>query len=195
MSLRHAILGVLEFAPLHGYALKCVLEEGISAVWPVNLAAIYPCLHKLEEDGLVQHEMHSGLTGRPDRKVFSITSAGRSEMAHWRKLPPERGDIQIKSPLLLKLLFSKPENLPEVREWLDDTLEETTRNRDRLRAALTADSGSAPFFIRFLRETGLQHVELEIERMTKLRGEVSAMIETKQTAVELGIELSPTSVS
>ena len=42
MSLRHAILGVLEYQPLHGYALKCVLEQGISYFWPVNLAAIYP---------------------------------------------------------------------------------------------------------------------------------------------------------
>ncbi len=47
MSLRHAILGVLEFQPLHGYALKCVLNQGISNLWPVNLAAIYPCLRRI----------------------------------------------------------------------------------------------------------------------------------------------------
>ena len=38
MSLRHAILGIVEWQPMHGYQIKQVLEEGISAFWPVKLA-------------------------------------------------------------------------------------------------------------------------------------------------------------
>lgn len=175
MSLRHAILGVLEFKPLHGYALKCVLEEGISHVWPVNLAAIYPSLHKLEEEGLVTHETEATQSGRPDRKVYSVTEAGSAELSRWRRLPPDTSEYQVKNPLLLKLLFAKRENLPAVRTWLDDALAQHEVTRGKARAALE-EADSLPFFVRFLRETGLEHLELQIERLSTLRDQVDAML-------------------
>ena len=48
MSLRHAILGIVEYEPMHGYQIRQVLGEGMASFWPVNLAAIYPALRKLE---------------------------------------------------------------------------------------------------------------------------------------------------
>lgn len=191
MSLRHAILGVLEFQPLHGYALKCVLEEGIAHVWPVNLAAIYPSLHKLEEEGLVRHATEAGAPGRPDRKVYSVTEAGRDEMARWRRLPPDRSEHQMRNPLLLKLLFAKHENLPEVLTWLDDALERGAEQRARMRRILE-DADSQPFFVRFLRETGMAHLELHLERLGSLRRQVDARLAgspSSQPGEELGIDL------
>jgi DNA-binding PadR family transcriptional regulator len=193
LSLRHAILGVLEFQPLHGYALKCVLEEGISHVWPVNLAAIYPSLRKLEEEGLVTHETESTQSGRPDRKVYSVTEAGRTELSRWRRLPPDTSEYQMKNPLLLKLLFAKRENLPEVRSWLDDALAKSEITRKHARESL-ADADSLPFFVRFLRESGLEHLELQIDRLSRLREQVDAMltrdVDREATGeLELGIEV------
>ncbi|MGH0036214.1 MAG: PadR family transcriptional regulator [Myxococcota bacterium] len=191
MSLRHAILGVLEFRPLHGYALKCVMEEGIAHVWPVNLAAIYPSLHRLEEEGLVTHETEVTPSGRPDRKVYSVTEAGRAELDRWRLLPPDPRTAQAKNPLLLKLLFSKRENLPQVRSWLDGALADAEITRKKALESLE-NADSLPFFVRFLRETGLAHLELQIERLSTLRGQVDAMLTRSADRVadrELGMEV------
>jgi DNA-binding PadR family transcriptional regulator len=133
MSLRHAILGVLEFRPLHGYALKSVMEKGIAYVWPVNLPAIYPCLRRLEEEGLVTHHTEATLPGRPDRKVFSVTPLGREELAEWRRLPPEKGLPTAKNPLFLKLLFAKRENVQDIRVWANEALDEALQEAARLR--------------------------------------------------------------
>ncbi len=165
MSLRHAILGVLEFQPLHGYALKCVLEEGISQVWPVNLAAIDPSLRELEQEGLLTHGTEATRSGRPDRKVYSISDRGRAEMAHWRRLAPDSGEYQMKNPLMLKLLFAKRENLPEVRQWVEDALADCAVVRRAVEASL-ADADSLPFFVRFLRETGRDHLDVQIRQFT-----------------------------
>jgi len=195
LSLRHAILGVLEFHPLHGYALKCVLEQGISQVWPVNLAAIYPCLRRLESEGLVSHERQTTPEGRPDRKVYSISEAGREEMARWRRLPPDVGEFQIKNPLLLKLLFAKRENLPQVRSWLDEALEDAAEQRERAVASLR-NPERIPFFVRFLRETGLEHLDLNMARLSELRSRVDDLLRTGGGADDalrdqpLGMELS-----
>ena len=191
MSLRHAILGVLEFHPLHGYALKSVMEKGIAYVWPVNLPAIYPCLRRLEEEGLVAHHRQATQPGRPDRKVFSVTPRGREELAEWRRLPPEKGIPAAKNPLFLKLLFAKRENLRDLRVWVDEALDEALQQAAGLRKEL-AEADSLPFFVRFLRESGLAHLELHVERLGELLEKVDRLLARggeRDLRQELGLEV------
>lgn len=171
MSLRHAILGILEFSPAHGYQLRRVLAEGISLFWPVKLAAIYPCLRRLEEEGLVAHRTETTDPGRPDRKVYEITDSGRDELARWRRLPPE-GEAQQRAPLYLKLLFAKPENLDDTVHWIAKDLERLRGQADRLRTELANPRVFSTFFLQFMRESGLAHLELQIEMLEDLRQRV-----------------------
>jgi DNA-binding PadR family transcriptional regulator len=169
MSLRHAILGILAYRELHGYELKRVLEEGISTFWPVNLAAIYPCLRKLEDEGLVAYTRQAGVEGRPDRKVYTVTEPGREELARWRRLPPDEAS-SVRNPLYLKLLFATEEDFPEAIGWIGKRLERSRAALDELRAELAKPRGDFDtFFVRFLRESGAAHLELEIERLEELR--------------------------
>jgi len=176
MSLRHAILGIVEFAPMHGYQIKGVLEEGISAFWPVKLAAIYPSLHRLEEEGLVTHCTQVTGDGRPSRKVYEITDSGREELARWRHLPPEDGD-RTRVPLYLKLFFAKAENLPDALEWIDKALELARGRAEGLRGELENPKAFSTFFVRFMRESGLAHTELQIELLQELRARVAQKVE------------------
>lgn len=176
MSLSHAILGVLEHQPLHGYALKCVLEEGISYFWPVNLAAIYPSLRRLEADGLLTHEREATSSGRPDRKVYSVTDAGREELARWRRVPPDLELPRSKNPLFLKLLFARRENLPDVRDWVHKAIDEGQRQAGALRSVIEGADPSTPYFVEFLRDSGMAHLELNIDRLTELLVQVKRMI-------------------
>jgi DNA-binding PadR family transcriptional regulator len=177
MSLGHAILGILEFQPMHGYELKRVLAEGISLFWPVNLPAIYPSLRRLEEEGLVAHRKVASAEGRPDRKVFEITGRGREELARWRPLPPE-GLPQTKFPLFLKLLFAKPENLPDALQWIDKDLEFARGLLGEIRAVLADPTAFSTFFVKFMRESGAAHLELQIELLTELRERVRNILES-----------------
>ncbi len=183
MSLRHAILGLVEYKPTHGYELKRVLDEGISSFWPVNLAAIYPNLHRLEEEGLLTHRMEASLEGRPDRKVYEITEAGSEELAAWRRLPPE-SDGNTRVPLFLKLLFAKPENMRDALDWIDKAIEQNRGNADRLRSELHDPKAFDSFFVRFMRESGLAHTELQVELLQELRAGVAERIEAKESHQE-----------
>ncbi len=175
MSLQHAILGILELQPMHGYELRRVLAEGISTFWPVNLPAIYPSLRRLEEQGHVAHRTQPTTQGRPDRKVYSITESGRAELARWRRLAPE-GEAHIRSPLYLKLFFAKPENLPDATEWIGKALEEGRAITDQLRADLQNPKAFSTFFVRFMRESALAHFELQMELLEGLRERIRAQL-------------------
>lgn len=168
MSLRHAILGILDYRPLHGYELKRVLENGISSFWPVNLGAIYPNLHALETEGLVAHHTESTAEGRPDRKVYTITESGREELARWRRLPPE-GHTRTRSPLYLKLLFARRENLRDGLEWIDAEIQHAQAAAAYLKAQLADPQAFSTFFVQFLRESGVAHLNLHAELLQELR--------------------------
>jgi DNA-binding PadR family transcriptional regulator len=175
MSLRHAILGILDFRPMHGYALKRVLEEGIATFWPVNLAAIYPSLRKLEDGGLVTHRTEPTQEGRPDRKVYEVTEAGRAELARWRNLPPD-SDATFRNPLYLKLLFAQREDLPAARDWVSKAIERTSALANALRADLANPNTISTFFVRFMRESGIAHAELQAELLADLRDRLDGLL-------------------
>lgn len=183
MSLRHAILGIIEYKPSHGYELKRVLDEGISSFWPVNLAAIYPSLRRLEDEGLLTHKLEASHEGRPNRKVYEITDAGRGELAAWRHLPPEaEGSPRV--PLFLKLLFAKSENLRDSLDWIDKSIERARGSADGLRSALHDPKAFDSFFVRFMRESGLAHAELQVELLQELRARVAFQVEAQESNEE-----------
>jgi len=176
MSLRHAILGIVEFQPIHGYELRRVLQEGMSAFWPVNLAGIYPSLAKLEEDGLVTHRVEESEAGRPSRKVFEITPAGREEMSRWRHLPPE-GQESFKSPLFLKLLFTRQENQRDSVDWINKEIEDGRARVERMRSQMEKPDLDT-VFTNFMRKLGLANTETKIELLEELRDKVLTEIES-----------------
>ncbi len=89
MSLRHAILGALEIMPLTGYELKTqAFDTTIAYFWPVTQQQIYRELEKILELGWVNDELviqHD----KPNRRVYTITEAGKAELAEWLRAPQE----------------------------------------------------------------------------------------------------------
>ncbi|GAA2513353.1 PadR family transcriptional regulator [Streptomyces gobitricini] len=77
--LRLYLLKLLDEAPRHGYEVIRLLEERFQGLYAPSAGTVYPRLAKLEAEGLVTHATEGG------RKVYSITDAGRAELA-------DRGD-------------------------------------------------------------------------------------------------------
>lgn len=73
-----SVLKVLEAGPTYGYAIATALEE--AGLGSIKGGTLYPLLTRFESADLVTTEWKAG-DGGPGRKYFSLTDAGRSELA------------------------------------------------------------------------------------------------------------------
>jgi DNA-binding PadR family transcriptional regulator len=72
--LRLYLLKLLDEAPRHGYDVIRLLQDRFLGVYSPSPGTIYPRLARLEEEGLVTHDVIDG------KKVYRITDAGRDEL-------------------------------------------------------------------------------------------------------------------
>ena len=96
MSVRHALLALLNEGPKYGLQLRQEFESRTGEVWPLNVGQVYTTLQRLERDGLVESEGSGG-----PQNVFTITSSGADELAAWLRtpaevMPPPRDELVIK---------------------------------------------------------------------------------------------------
>ena len=82
------ILEALEREPTHGYRITQQIKERSKGVLDFKEGTLYPALHKLENEGLV--ESFEGVEkGRP-RRYYRLTESGRKvlakDRAEWRQL-------------------------------------------------------------------------------------------------------------
>lgn len=73
------VLAVLNDGALHGYGIAREIERRSDNVLRFKEGTLYPALHALEREGLVESEWQSEANGR-DRKVYRITPAGIAEL-------------------------------------------------------------------------------------------------------------------
>jgi DNA-binding PadR family transcriptional regulator len=73
-GLRLYLLKLLDEEPRHGYDVIRLLQDRFMGVYSPSPGTIYPRLARLEEEGLVTHEVIDG------KKVYKITDAGRAEL-------------------------------------------------------------------------------------------------------------------
>ncbi|MFT4298196.1 MAG: PadR family transcriptional regulator [Aeromicrobium sp.] len=99
MALEHAILVSLAERSASGYDLARRFDASIGNFWKASHQQIYKVLARMEADELVTSEAVAQ-EGRPDKKVYAITAAGRSELAAFTATPtgPEvlRSDFAVK---------------------------------------------------------------------------------------------------
>ena len=104
MSLKYTLLGFLSYGPLTGYDLKKHMDNSTQFFWYAGLSQIYPTLKKLAEEGLVEATVIPQ-EGKPDKKIYLITEAGRAMLMDWLVEPIDKLS-PTKDPALLKLFFS-----------------------------------------------------------------------------------------
>lgn len=100
MSVRQALLALLEEGPMYGYQLRSEFERRTGATWPLNVGQVYTTLTRLERDGLITE---TGADGE-GHVVYEVTDAGRDEVATWFTTPvgrstPPRDELAIKLAL------------------------------------------------------------------------------------------------
>jgi PadR family transcriptional regulator PadR len=82
------ILEALQHEPSHGYRIAQRIKERSREVLDFKEGTLYPALHKLENEGLV--ESYEGIEKGRSRRYYRITEAGRGTLAkdraEWREL-------------------------------------------------------------------------------------------------------------
>lgn len=99
MALEHAIMVSLAERPGTGYELGRQFERSIGHFWSATHQQIYRTLKKLLADGLVSFEPVAQ-EGRPDKKVYTLSDAGRAALRDWVATPTPishlRDDLGVK---------------------------------------------------------------------------------------------------
>ncbi|OKI50441.1 PadR family transcriptional regulator [Micromonospora sp. CB01531] len=90
MAIQHAVLALLARGPSYGYELKSAFEAAVGPQWgPLNIGHLYQILDRLSRDELVVAERQPQPV-KPDRVVYEITPAGRTELHRWLAEPSPR---------------------------------------------------------------------------------------------------------
>ncbi|MGW0037223.1 PadR family transcriptional regulator [Gordonia sp. NPDC003376] len=111
MALEHAIMVSLSERPGTGYELGRQFDRSIGHFWSATHQQIYRTLRKLHADGLVSYEPVVQ-EGRPDKKVYTLSDAGREALREWVATPTP---IQkLRDDLGLKIRAAQIADLPEV---------------------------------------------------------------------------------
>jgi DNA-binding PadR family transcriptional regulator len=113
---RHAVLALLADRPAHGYEIKRGLEERFgSVVAPLNAGQVYTTLQRLQRDELVADDAVAQ-TGRPDKRVYRLTDAGRNTLEEWLGVPS--APTRLRDDFFMKLVFAQSLGLADPAELI-----------------------------------------------------------------------------
>ncbi len=83
------ILTIVALEPMHGWAIAHRIRQMSNDALQVGQSALYPALHKLEQQGWIKAEWKVSETNRR-AKYYALTRAGRKELAkqagQWERL-------------------------------------------------------------------------------------------------------------
>ena len=83
------ILKTLALEPMHGWGIAQRIRQVSREVLQVNQGALYPALHRLEQNGWIKAKWGESDNNRR-AKFYSLTAAGRKylerEEANWQRL-------------------------------------------------------------------------------------------------------------
>ena len=83
------ILKTIALGPLHGWGIALRIRQVSKEVLQVNQGALYPALHRLEQNGWIKAKWGESDNHRR-AKFYALTMAGRKylqqEQANWQRL-------------------------------------------------------------------------------------------------------------
>jgi DNA-binding PadR family transcriptional regulator len=120
VSLPHAILGFLDYRPMTGYDLKKFFDQSVAHFWSTTQSHIYKALDQLEKDRLIESQVIPQV-GKPNRKQYQITEAGRKELRRWVSTPLS---VEAKREAwLIQVFFAHRLTNQEITSLFEDRIE------------------------------------------------------------------------
>ncbi len=139
MSVKQALLALLEEGPMYGYQLRSEFEQRTGSTWPLNVGQVYTTLSRLERDRLVE----GAASDEEGHVIYQITALGRAEVRTWFTTPvartqPPRDELAIKLALAVTVAgVDVGQVIQQQRSATMTALQDYTRLKRR-------DAGRAP---------------------------------------------------
>ena len=132
MKIQTIILGFLMKKSMTGYELKNAFSVSFSFISGISFGSIYPALKKMDQQGLISMQLEIQ-ENAPNKKIYSITEAGKRELHSLLKAPlqPER----IKNSFLSRLFFFSYLDAEDRGEISDRYLKNILEEQQKLEAA------------------------------------------------------------
>ncbi|MFI2435823.1 PadR family transcriptional regulator [Streptomyces sp. NPDC018693] len=144
MSLKYAVLAALLEGEASGYELSKVFDVSLANFWPATPQQLYRELERLAREGLIEARMVEQ-ERRPNKRMFSLTEAGREDLRAFAAAPPRR-PTAIRDELMIKIQAGDgvdPDTtralIEERMTWARGKLARYQRVRERLLEGRTED--------------------------------------------------------
>jgi PadR family transcriptional regulator, regulatory protein AphA len=114
VSLRHALLALIEAGPMTGYELAKWFDQSVAYVWSAQHSQIYTELRRLEAEGLVcAATLPRGHKALATKRAYSLTTAGGAELSRWvTSIDPPHG---LRDPAYVKATYLEYGSYQEAR--------------------------------------------------------------------------------
>ncbi len=116
MSLRHAILVLLESEGGTGYDLVKSFNQGLGYFWNASHQQVYQELKKLNAEQCLECHVQAQ-QGKPDKKCYVLTERGREQLQQWLAEPARLP--RINEALLVKLYAGELNDAQLLREDIE----------------------------------------------------------------------------
>ena len=78
------VLKTLADGPMHGWGISLRIQQVSKDVLQVNQGSLYPALHRLEQQGLIEAEWGNSENNR-QAKFYQLTKSGRRQLTEERR--------------------------------------------------------------------------------------------------------------
>jgi PadR family transcriptional regulator AphA len=147
MDVKTLCLGLLSNGDACGYELKKTFESLFKHFFPAGYGSIYPALADLADADLVECQ-EIPQVGKPDRKVYSITPAGRKSFLE--ALQGTEPQHKLRSEFLAMMYFADLMDNERVGNLLDDRIEklqDTVEHIEGIEDQLGTDASAGARFV------------------------------------------------
>lgn len=180
MSLKHGLLGLLSVeGPTTGYNLDKFFKHSLNYFWQAKTSQIYRELSSMESMGwltserVVQEE-------KPNKRVYSITPAGKAELTDWLCLPVENHGM--KSAFLMRIFLGrevgKEQTLKLIREYRERVIA-ASKVLEGPRSDIAADEAEYPEHSKYW-ELTILHGEISVKAAIEWADKAIAILEESE---------------
>ena len=165
------MLGLLEGSSRHGYDLKQSYDRRFGAAKPIRFGQVYRALTQLERDRRVEVVGVEAGAG-PDRKRYSITDEGVTDLYAWLS-EPEEPQPQLQTVLFTKVVLALMSGRP-ARAYLDAQRAKHLAAMKTLTAARRASESTQDAM---LLDYQLFHIEADLRWLDHAETRLAALAE------------------
>lgn len=147
MSLKHGLLGLLNYESMTGYDLDKEFKQTLAYFWQAKASQIYRELDTMEQNGwltskrVIQEE-------KPNKRVYSITEKGKQELLNWLSAyDTVKNSTPFKSAFLMRIFFGGEISKEKTLDLFQALREETVTHVQEMEKIMALFNESDPNII------------------------------------------------